>query len=355
MQPQSLDLSNTTLRHYDNKWGNSLTILSSSPFTNKYGNVFFETGDASKIGTMLTWDKLPQPIDSKNYSISFWLYVNSLTNGEWQNIFRVQSEEKWSDRLPGIWIWPAPWPYTAASLHIRRKGQPLPKNSNNTINDVMNVWNFGDHDEKGLSTVNNWQTYWRKELEDNAIRLKVPLFCTIVFEDRKYRLYIDGNLKNEYEHENDPDTVGKTDAFITVCGDMLNQSTFFIKDFHIYNQPLEPNIVKLVYESNKNNSDLEGAVNAAKLATVAPSNDNAYKYFNQKDSSGYDIPGAAYGGATVEKCKTTCDNNPECAGFAYHVPYNTCYPKYNTMYPKGNSQFNEEVDLYVKNSQMNIT
>jgi hypothetical protein len=359
IQMHHLDLSNTTLRHYYDKWGNSNTIRSSSSLTNHYGHIFIETGDPSNIGKMLTWDKLPETIDSKNYSISFWLYVNSLTNGEWQNIYRVQSEQNYTDRIPGVWLWPSPWPYSAASLHIRRKALPLPTNSNNTLNDQMNIWNGGDHDDKGLRTVANWQTYWRKEIEDNAIRLKVPMFCTIVFENRKYRLYIDGKLKNEYEHENDPDTIhldaaGKNKPLITVCGDMFNESTYFIKDFHIHVQPLEPAIVKRLYERVQHKSDLEGAVNAAKLATTVNTNDNKYSYFYEKDSGGYDIPGAAYGGATVESCKATCDNNPECAGFAYHVPYNTCYPKYNTMYPKGASQYQEDVDLYVKNSQMNM-
>jgi len=73
-----------------------------------------------------------------------------------------------------------------------------------------------------------------------------------------------------------------------------------------------------------------------------------YTLYKGYDSSPYDIPGAAFGNATVEKCKTYCNNKPDCAGFAF--AYNTCYPKYSTMYPNGVRQKNERVDLYTKNN-----
>jgi len=75
---------------------------------------------------------------------------------------------------------------------------------------------------------------------------------------------------------------------------------------------------------------------------------NSYDKMPETDSAGYDIPGQAYANATVEKCQTTCNDNPSCAGFAFSN--NTCFPKTNAMYPVGQSQANTGVDLYVRNA-----
>jgi hypothetical protein len=76
---------------------------------------------------------------------------------------------------------------------------------------------------------------------------------------------------------------------------------------------------------------------------------DSYNKFPDIDSGGNDIPGAAYGNATVDQCKTTCNNNAACAGFAFHD--NVCYPKTNAMYPVGASQPYTGCDTYTKNSQ----
>jgi len=76
---------------------------------------------------------------------------------------------------------------------------------------------------------------------------------------------------------------------------------------------------------------------------------NDYTPFPGIDSSGYDIPGASYGNATLDQCKSTCNSNSECAGFAFSE--NACYPKYNTMFPNGASQVNSNVDIYIKNRE----
>jgi hypothetical protein len=65
------------------------------------------------------------------------------------------------------------------------------------------------------------------------------------------------------------------------------------------------------------------------------------------DSAGYDIPGAAYSNSTVQQCQTSCNNNPECAGFAFSG--NTCYPKTSSMYPVGEMDANPNVNLYIRN------
>jgi hypothetical protein len=77
---------------------------------------------------------------------------------------------------------------------------------------------------------------------------------------------------------------------------------------------------------------------------------NTYSQFQEIDSGGHDIPGAAYGNATVDQCETTCNDNSTCAGFAFYQ--NTCYPKDNTMFPvPGTSQPLKGCDVYIKNRQ----
>jgi hypothetical protein len=77
---------------------------------------------------------------------------------------------------------------------------------------------------------------------------------------------------------------------------------------------------------------------------------NNYSRFQEIDSGGHDIPGAAYGNATVDQCTTSCNNNPSCAGFAFHQ--NICFPKDNTMFPvPGTSQPLQGCDVYIKNRQ----
>ena len=77
---------------------------------------------------------------------------------------------------------------------------------------------------------------------------------------------------------------------------------------------------------------------------------NTYSKFEEIDSGGHDIPGAAYGNATVDQCTTTCNDNSTCAGFAFYQ--NTCYPKNNTMFPvPGTSQPLKGCDVYIKNRE----
>jgi hypothetical protein len=72
-----------------------------------------------------------------------------------------------------------------------------------------------------------------------------------------------------------------------------------------------------------------------------------YTSYTGIDSGGNDIPGAGYGNATVEQCQSTCDSNPECAGFAFSN--NVCYPKTSSMFPNGAQQVNKNVNLYTRN------
>jgi hypothetical protein len=74
-----------------------------------------------------------------------------------------------------------------------------------------------------------------------------------------------------------------------------------------------------------------------------------YTSYTGIDSAGYDIPGAAYGNATVEQCQATCDSTQECAGFAFAD--NVCYPKTSSMFPNGAQQVNSRVNLYTRNKE----
>jgi hypothetical protein len=80
---------------------------------------------------------------------------------------------------------------------------------------------------------------------------------------------------------------------------------------------------------------------------------NSYTKITGLDSIGFDIPGAAYGNTSVQKCQTTCNNNSDCAGFAFSNQ--TCYPKTSGMYPSGSNPINPDVNLYVKNLIPNTT
>jgi hypothetical protein len=76
---------------------------------------------------------------------------------------------------------------------------------------------------------------------------------------------------------------------------------------------------------------------------------DVYTVYNGIDSTGNDISGAAYGNATVEQCQSTCDLNPECAGFAFSN--NICFPKTSSMFPTGAQQVDKNVNLYTRNKE----
>jgi hypothetical protein len=73
---------------------------------------------------------------------------------------------------------------------------------------------------------------------------------------------------------------------------------------------------------------------------------NTYTEMPGNDSGGYDIPGAAFGNSTVQSCQTACNNNTNCAGFAF--TNNVCYPKTSSMYPNGSRQLNPDINLFIR-------
>jgi len=76
---------------------------------------------------------------------------------------------------------------------------------------------------------------------------------------------------------------------------------------------------------------------------------NSYTTVKDFDSAGHDLPGAAYGGASIDQCKSTCNGTPNCYGFAFDNRHNNCFPKGSTMYPYGGVLRNlPGVDTYVR-------
>ena len=76
---------------------------------------------------------------------------------------------------------------------------------------------------------------------------------------------------------------------------------------------------------------------------------NSYTSIQNIDTPYNDIPGAMYGNATIDKCKTTCNDNQDCYGFVFDNRNNVCWPKTSGMYPYGGSLRNlPGVDTHIR-------
>jgi hypothetical protein len=85
-------------------------------------------------------------------------------------------------------------------------------------------------------------------------------------------------------------------------------------------------------------------------SSVGLSNDyNSYTNFS---STGNDISDSSFSNATVDSCKSACNDLKNCYGFDFDKTNNVCYPKNNQMYPKGSKTTNSSVDLYVRKPQI---
>jgi len=73
---------------------------------------------------------------------------------------------------------------------------------------------------------------------------------------------------------------------------------------------------------------------------------NDYTKFSDYDSTGNDLLGASFTNATVDSCKTACNDNTDCYGFIFDTQTNTCNPKGKGMYPVGARQTYNGYDLY---------
>ena len=72
----------------------------------------------------------------------------------------------------------------------------------------------------------------------------------------------------------------------------------------------------------------------------------SYSKFSNSDSAGNDL--GATPNSNLDACKTSCNENNNCAGFVFDNRSNVCYPKNSSMYPKGSKTPLDNVDLYVR-------
>ena len=91
--------------------------------------------------------------------------------------------------------------------------------------------------------------------------------------------------------------------------------------------PFKENIGKLGYVDQENVLHEYGSNNTQLT--------NVYSKFNKVDAYGNDIPGAAYGGSSIEQCKSSCTNNKNCYGFVFDNTNKVCYPKTSSAWPYG--------------------
>lgn len=110
------------------------------------------------------------------------------------------------------------------------------------------------------------------------------------------------------------------------------------------NSGFKDNIGKLAYidendvlhEYNKDNTQLT----------------NEYTKVSNYDAWGDDLPAAAYGNATQEQCKSTCDGRQDCYGYVFTNFNKTCYPKSSRMWPYGGkSRPLNGGDTYIRNKK----
>jgi hypothetical protein len=104
---------------------------------------------------------------------------------------------------------------------------------------------------------------------------------------------------------------------------------------------------------NKNNiGNLAYVDQNAEVHTYPSSNkkgNNKYSLVaNGIDSAGNDIPGTAYGNATLEKCEKTCNNIDNCDGFVMNSANNVCWPKTSNFYPNGNIFVNSDRKIFLR-------
>lgn len=79
---------------------------------------------------------------------------------------------------------------------------------------------------------------------------------------------------------------------------------------------------------------------------------NNYTTLQNMNTPNNDIPGAAYGSATIDQCKSTCSKRQSCYGFVFDNNNKVCYPKTNQMYPYGGSLNPlSGVDTYLREKQ----
>jgi len=111
--------------------------------------------------------------------------------------------------------------------------------------------------------------------------------------------------------------------------------------FEIINSGFKENVGKLAHINE--NSELKNY----ESDNIQLSNE--YTILKSTDTPGNDIQSGVYGNATIEQCKTTCNDLQDCYGFVFDNNNNVCYPKNNLMYPyNSGSNPNNGTDIYIR-------
>ena len=75
---------------------------------------------------------------------------------------------------------------------------------------------------------------------------------------------------------------------------------------------------------------------------------SSYYVYNNIDSTGNDIQGAAFSG-TQQQCASACNANPNCAGYVTNASGSYCWPKTNSMFPYSQTgTYNSDRNTYVR-------
>ena len=108
--------------------------------------------------------------------------------------------------------------------------------------------------------------------------------------------------------------------------------------------------------ANPDNMGMLGYIDAdSNLYTYPNTNqsyNNNYSTINNVNTDGNDVSGLAFVNATIDSCKSACNNSQECAGFVFDNTNKICYPKNSSMYPYGGDIYTlNNVDIYIRGKQ----
>lgn len=115
-----------------------------------------------------------------------------------------------------------------------------------------------------------------------------------------------------------------------------------------------PNLMNAVYKIDNLGDDaavgkvayIDGNTNLHEYPSDMLGKSTNYSMLQNTDSWYNDIYN--YPDATVDSCKTSCNNNDACGGFAFDNRDQMCWIKNTEMYPKGDKQYAPGMDLYMR-------
>lgn len=118
--------------------------------------------------------------------------------------------------------------------------------------------------------------------------------------------------------------------------------------------------VNAVYEINKvgvpENLNKFGYVTPSGSLVEYPSSmikkGNTYEQIPNYDSIGNNLASLPLENSSEETCKSSCNSDINCAGFVFDKSNKKCWKKDNNIFPKGLRQQNNNMDIYIRNSEI---